>query len=327
MDRVPLINRRSLLASIGASLAVPYSRVAAQQPGRTITVVVPYTAGTGIDTVARVVAGELQQRWGQPVVVDNRPGASGIPGFQAVGRAAPDGHTLLMAGPSFTMNVSLLPNANYDPVGGFTPVIECSRDAMALAVHPSLPAASVREFLQYVSSRPGTANYGSPGSGTPQHLAMELLKVTAKTELQHVPHKGMAGAVTSLVGGHVSAMFVPLNVALPLANGGKIRLLAVSSSSRALSAPDLPTFAEQGLSEVEVGIWIGLLAPAATPQGIAGKYNTAINEIIRSPDVAARLAKQSFTIVGGTPQSFAGFLAKDVAKWRAVAQRAGIVLR
>jgi tripartite-type tricarboxylate transporter receptor subunit TctC len=231
-----------------------------------------------------------------------------------------------MAGPSFTMNVSLLQSANYDPVGGFTPVIECSRDAMALAVHPSLPAASVREFLQHVQLRPGAANYGSPGPGTPQHLAMELLKATAKADLQHVPHKGMGGAVTSLVGGHVSAMFIPLNVALPLARDGKIRLLAVSSSSRASLAPDLPTFAEQGLIEVEVGIWIGLLAPPGTPQGIVTKYNGAINEIIQSPDVAARLAKQSFTTVGGTPQSFSDFLAKDVAKWRTVAQRAGIAL-
>lgn len=325
MNGTSLMDRRWFLASIGAA-AVTSSSAAAQQSGRTITIVVPYTPGTGVDTVARVIAGELQQRWGQPVIVDNRPGASGVPGIQAVGRAAADGHTLLMAGPSFTMDVSMLQSASYDPVGGFAPIVECSRDAMALAVHPSLPAASVREFLQHVQSQSGTANYGSPGTGTPHHLAMELLKTAARADLQHVPHKGMGGAVMSLVGGHVSAMFIPLNVALPLAKDGKIRLLAVSSSSRASLTPDLPTFAEQGLSEVEVGIWIGLLAPAGTAQGIITKYNAAINEIIRSSNVATRFARQNFTTAGGTPESFADFLTKDVAKWRTVGQRTGIAL-
>jgi tripartite-type tricarboxylate transporter receptor subunit TctC len=274
-----------------------------------------------------MIGGELQQHWGQPVIVENRAGASGIPGIQAVERAAADGRTLLMVGPSFTMNVSLLHSVNYDPVGGFTPIVECYRDAMALAIHPSVPAASVREFLQYVQSRRGMVNYGSPGFGTPQHLAMELLKITAGTDLQHVPHKGLGSAITSLVGGHVSAMFVPLNVALPLAKDGKIRLLAVSSSSRAASAPELPTFAEQGWSEVEVDIWIGLLAPQGMPQGIVAKFNDAINDIIRSPAVVTRLAKQSFTAIGGAPQSFSDFLKTDVAKWRAVTRRAGMSLR
>jgi tripartite-type tricarboxylate transporter receptor subunit TctC len=326
MSRARFFNRRFLLASIGACLAASYSQAFAQLSGRTVTIIVPYTPGTGVDTIARVIASELQKRWGQTVIVDNRPGASGIPGMQAVARAEPDGHTLLMAAPSFTMNASLLPNANYDPVGDFTPIIECARDSMALAVHPARPAASVREFLQYVKSRSDAANYGSPGSGTPQHLAMELLKIAAKIEIQHVPHKGMAGAVTSLVGGHVDAMFIPLNVALPLAKDGKIKLLAVSSVSRAALAPDVPTFAEEGLSDVAVGIWIGLFAPAKTGHEIVAKYNATINEMLRSLVVAAQLAKQGFTTVGGTPDAFADFIAGDVSRWRTVTQKAGIVL-
>ena len=205
---------------------------------RPITIIVPYSPGTGPDILARLIGEEIQQRWGQPVVVDNKPGATGNIGTQIAARAAPDGHTLLMTTNPITANISLLKNVPYDPVKSFAPVIFVGTGALALAVHPSLPATSFQEFIDYVKARPGEINFGSPGVGGPHHLAMELLKLVTKTDMKHIPYRGSAGATNDLIGGHVSVAFQSIHVIMPMAQNNQVRLLAIASKERSRVAPE-----------------------------------------------------------------------------------------
>jgi tripartite-type tricarboxylate transporter receptor subunit TctC len=297
--------------------------VTGQEPGQPITLVVPYSAGTGPDILARTIGEELQQRRGQVVIIENRPGASGNIGTQMVARAVPDGHTLLMIANPFTANVSLMKSVPYDPVKNFAPIIKVATGSLALTVHPSVPARSVTEFIGYVKLRPGQLNYSSPGIGTPHHLAMELLKLTAKIDLKHVPYKGSAGATQDLVGGHVSAAFQAVHVAVPLTASNQLRLLGVASKERSPAVPQVPTLTEDGLP-IEVDLWFGVLAPAGTAAAIVGRYNKEINEIIGMPQIAERLAKQGLTVVGGTPERLGDFIAQDMVRWQKVVWEAGI---
>jgi tripartite-type tricarboxylate transporter receptor subunit TctC len=306
-----------------AGFAAGGDATAQKLSGRAITIIVPFTPATGPDIVARTIGGELQQRWGQPVVIDNKPGATGKIGAYAAARAAPDGHTLLITGP-FTQNISLFKNLPYDPVKSFTPIMKVAAGSIALTVHPSVPANSTQEFVDYVNGRPGRINYASPGVGTAHHLTMELFKLTAQINVMHIPHKDFGGAIASLVGGHVSAMFIPLHAALPPAQDRMIRLLAVASKERVHAAPELPTLAEQGWPGFEADVWSGMLAPAGTPPEIVAKYNTTINEILRTPQVAERLAKQGLVAIGGSPERFAEFIANDMVKWQKLVKEAGI---
>jgi tripartite-type tricarboxylate transporter receptor subunit TctC len=297
---------------------------AAQVAGRPITIIVPYTPGTGIDILARALGVELTKHWSQPVVVDNKPGASGNIGTQVASRAAPDGQTLLMIAKTFVTNGSLFKSVPYDPVKSFVPVIKLATGSIVLAVHPSVPADSVSAFVQYVKARPGEVNYGSPGFATPHHLAMELFKHATQTNLVHIPYKGTSGVMSDLVGNHVSAMFVPTHVALPLAADKQIRILGVASAERVAAAPDVPTLAEQGVTGFEVDIWFGLLAPAGTPADVVARYNEVINEFLRSPPVMGALAKQGLITAGGAPAVLGELIASDMAKWQRVIQQAGI---
>ena len=318
-----MTRRRVLLTGVAVAIA-PLTRVAAQAPGRPITMIVPYSPATGPDILARIIGDELQNRWNQAVVIDNKPGASGNIGAQFVSRAAPDGNTVLMTTNPFTANISLLKNVPYDPVTSFTPIVEVGVGALALAVHPSVPATTAQEFIAYVKARPGEVNYGSPGVGTPHHLAMELFKLTAKVDMRHIPYRGSAGATSDLLGGHVQAGFQAIHVILPMAKAGQVRLLGLASKERVKVAPDLPTLQEQGLTDFEVDLWFGILAPAGTPAEVVAHYNTTVNEILRTPEVVEKLGRQGLTVVGGTPEQFAAFIAKDIVKWRDVVKEAGI---
>jgi tripartite-type tricarboxylate transporter receptor subunit TctC len=314
---------RSLLVA-AIAIAMGSSGTAAQVAGRTITIVVPFTPGTGADILARVVGEEIAQRWGQPVIVDNKPGASGTIGNQLVARAPPDGHTLLMAPPSFAQNVGLLKSIPYDPVKSFAPIIQVAEGYNALVVHPSVSATSTQAFIDYVKARPGQVNYGSPGHGTPHHLSMELFKLATRIDVKHIPARGSAPAVQDLVGGHVNAMFLPIHVSLPLAKANQVRLLGVAARERVKVAPDVPTLAEQGFTAVEFDFWYGMLAPAATPRETVARYNAVVNEILRSPRVAEKLAGQGLVAVGGTPERLGQLVAGEVAKWLRVVKEAGI---
>jgi tripartite-type tricarboxylate transporter receptor subunit TctC len=322
--------RRSLLKLLpsivmATALAFGLGAAAAQAPGRTITIIVPFTAGAGPDILARTIGEELSQRWGQPVVVDNKPGASGNIGAQLASRAASDGHTLMMTTNPFAANPSLFRSVPYDPVKSFAPIIFVGTGALALVVHPSVPATNTQAFIDYLKARPGQVNYGSPGIGTPHHLAMELFKLTTKTDLKHVPYRGSAGATQDLLGGHVSAGFQAVHVILPMAQANQVRLLAAASKERVRVAPDLPTLHEQGLTGFEVDLWFAILAPAGTPPAVVNRYNAAINEVLRTPAVVEKLAKQGLTVSGGTPEKLAEFLTADIAKWQKVVKDAGII--
>jgi tripartite-type tricarboxylate transporter receptor subunit TctC len=224
----------------------------------------------------------------------------------------------------FTNNVALFKNLPYDPIKGFEPIIYVGKGALALVVHPSVSVKSTQEFIDYVKARPGQVNYGSPGHGTPHHLAMELFKLTTKTDLKHIPYRGSAGATQDLVGGHVSAGFQAIHVIMPVANNNQVKLLAGASQDRIPTAPNLPTLAEQGLKDFNVDLWYAILAPAGTPKDIVAKYNTTLNEILQKPEIKEKLAKQGLVTAGGSPDVLRDFLPKEIAKWQNVVKEAGI---
>jgi tripartite-type tricarboxylate transporter receptor subunit TctC len=312
---------------VAAALVLAWSISPAQPQGvssGTITIVVPYTAGTGIDIVARIVGEDLQQRWNQTVVVDNKPGASGNIGTQYAATRPGDGHTLMMIANTFVTNVGLFKSLSYDPQKSFAPIAEVATGALALAVHPSVPAPSAQALIAYAKANPDKLNYASPGRGTPQHLAMELFKQTAKVELVHVPYTGSAGAVRDLVAGHVQAMFIPVHTVLPLAQDNQVRMLAVGSAKRSWLAQDVPTLTEAGLTGLEVDLWYALLAPAGTSPEIVARYNKAVNEILATPKVREQLEKQGMTARGGTAEDLARLIATDQARWIKVIRDAGI---
>lgn len=325
MDRLKIIKRvlrLCLSLFLGAVMLVP---AAAQGlSNRPITIIVPYSPGTGPDVMARVVGEGLQKRWDQPVVIDNKPGATGNIGTQSVARAPADGHTLLMTSNPFTTNVSLFSHLPYDPVKSFVPIIDVGAGALALCVHPAVPATNVQEFIDYAKLHQGELNYGSPGVGGPHHLAMELLKQITKIDIKHVPYRGSAGATQDIVGGHVAGGFLSLSIAAPLAKNGSLRILGVASKERVRTSPELPTLAEQGVAGFEAELWFGLLAPAGTSHEIIERYSTTINEIVRDPHVVELAATQGVVTRGGTPEQLAEFLVRDIATWQQVVKEAGI---
>jgi tripartite-type tricarboxylate transporter receptor subunit TctC len=323
MTRRNLSRRQFGKAALGLTL-VPRPLAAEKLSDRPITIVVPFTAGTGIDILARILGEELQQRWGQAVTIENRPGASGNIGSQYAAMRSPDGHTLMMTVNTFVMNVSLFKSVPYDPQKSFAPIAEVAIGALALAVHPSVAAPSAQALVALAKANPSKITYASPGRGTPQHLAMELLKLTAQIELVHVPYSGSAGAVRDLVGGHVGAMFIPLHTVLPLARDQQLRLLAVGSDVRSALAPEVPTFAEEGLAGINIDLWYALLAPADTPPDIIGRYNQVVNDILRTPKVRDALTAQGLSARGGSPADLAQLIASDMARWAKVVKDAKI---
>jgi tripartite-type tricarboxylate transporter receptor subunit TctC len=291
---------------------------------RTITIVVPFSPGSGPDLLARLAAEQLRSRWGQTVIVDNRPGASGNIGAALASRAPADGHTLLLYINTVLLNAALTPNLPFDPVKGFAPIIEIARGSLALAVHKSIDVADAKALVAAAQAKPDDITYASPGRGTPHHFAMELFKLRTSSVLRHVPFSGTSGAVTALVGGHVQSMFIPVHVGLSHAREGRIRLLAVGSKQRTPLAPDVPTLAEQGIVDAEVDLWYGLSAPANTPADIVGRFNTVLNEVLADPKVKELLQGQGLVGAGGSTKAFADLIASDLPRWTEVVQRAGL---
>jgi tripartite-type tricarboxylate transporter receptor subunit TctC len=313
-----MATRRAWLALGAAALA---AGTAPAQDGP-VTLVVPYTPGTGPDLLARLLSPSLRQALGQPVIVDNRAGASGNTGAQVVARAAPDGRTLLLPANTFVMNPSLFRQVPYDPVGSFTPIIRISRGDLVLAVNPGIAAEDAQSFAAL--ARGQSLDYASPGSGTPQHLGMALFGLEAKVALNHVPYRGSAPAIQDLIGPRVAAMVLPLHTALPLAEAGQIRLLAIGSPTRAAAAPGVPTMAEAGFPGVEVDLWYGLLGPAGLPAPLLARLNGAVNAWAALPATQAQLRAQGMQPVGGTPGEFAVTIGADLARWAGVIRAAGI---
>ena len=314
------MDRRSLVA---LALAAGGPRIArAQSLEGPITILVPFTPGTGVDILARLIAPFLQARFAQPFVVENRPGASGNIGTQAAARAAPDGRTLLLQANTFVMTPSLYKQVPYDPVGSFTPIIRLTRGDLVLAVHPGVAATDARSFAALARST--TLNYASPGNGTPQHLAMELFRLVADVRMNHVPYRGSAPAIQDLIAGRVSAMVLPVHTAIPLAAAGHVRLLSVGSPQRSAAVPDVPTMAEAGFPGAEVDLWYGLLGPANLPAAIREALRSALDEWLRLAATKEQLQAQGMTTVGGRSDDFAALIASDGDRWASIIRRAGL---
>lgn len=289
-----------------------------------IRVIVPFTPGTGMDSLARLFAEQVRSRWGSTVVVDNRPGASGNIGSLAVAQAAPDGTTLMMTANTFVITPPLYRNVPYDVVKDFAPVGQVAIGQLALAVHPSLNVATLREFIAAAKAAPGRIDYASPGVGTPQHLAMESLKLAAGISLTHIPYRGSAGAVQDLVGGTVKAMILPVHTARPLALDNRIRLLGVAGAARAPALPELATFQEQGLGGFAVDLWYGLYAPGRTPPEIIAQLNAEVVAIFADPGVRETVGRLGMSVKSGPPAALAQLTRDDLAAWTRVINTAGI---
>lgn len=312
------LGRRALVA---AALALP---AAARAQARSVTILVPFSPGTSIDTLARLTAEHLRRARGVAAAVENRVGGSGVIASQAVARGPHDGSMLLVTTNTFVTTPSLLPSLPYDPIGDFAPVIHLASVGMALCVHAEVPARDVAGFVAALREKPGALAYGSPGVGSPQHLAMALFLQRTGTQALHVPYRGSAGALPDLSAGRVAAMFVPVNAAVPLAADGKVRLLAVAQPRRSAQAPEVPTMAEAGFAGLEIEVWFGLLGPAGMPAAQVQRLNLELNAMLEDPATRALLARQELEPKGGTVEGFAGLLNGERARWARVIQEAGI---
>ena len=294
-------------------------------PAKTIKIIVPFTPGTGIDILARTLGQKLGDDWKTTVVIENRPGASGNIGTEAVARAAADGYTLLMTANTIVLNRSLFKTIPYDPITDFAPVAPLAIGRLALVTHPSLGVKSLEAFVALAKKQPGKLNYGSPGNGTPHHLAMELFKSKTGIDVVHVPYKGSAGAVADLVGGQINVMFLPVHVALPFVDSGKLDMLAAGGESRASATPNVPSLAEAaGIRDIDTDIWYALYAPAGTPNEIVAKLNAEMNAALKSADIADTLAKQGLQPTGGSPEELGRLTRADLERWSVVVRNAKI---
>jgi tripartite-type tricarboxylate transporter receptor subunit TctC len=320
--------RVSARTVIAIALACCIANVSAQTqpayPQRNVQVVVPYTPGTGADIIARALGPRLAERWKVAVIVDNRPGATGIIGTEYVAKAATDGHVLLMTATSFATTPALTPKLPFDPIRSFAPVVQVAASELTLVVHPQLPVKSVRELIQLAKRRPGQLHYSSPGNGGPQHLTTELIKLETGIDIVHVPHKGASGAIADLIGGHVQAMVAATQTVSPQVRSGKARMLAVMSNQRSAAFPDVPTMKEQGLPGLVVETWYGLFAPSGTTEAIVAKLNAEMNSLLSEVEVRQVLGRQGMSTVGGAPEHFAGLIRTDLARWARVVAAAKI---
>lgn len=313
---------RSLVFSIAAVLV---AGPALAWPDQAITLVVPYTPGTGIDLVARQLAARLPQKLGQPVIVENVAGASGNIGSDRVARAKPDGYTLMVQVNTLVMNKSLYKSLPYDPVNDFTPVALTSWGTLLLVTNPkSQTAMTVAQVVAQAKAEPGKLTYATPGVGTPHHLAMALFVQSTGVDLLHVPYKGTAGAVTDLLGGRIDFMFLPVHVALQHIQAGKLRAVATGSAKRLPQLPQVPTLAEAGLAVDNVDMWYGVLAPKGTPAAIVERLNREIAAVVNDPDVAKAFEAQGMVPASTSPSEFGKLIVKDAKRWEDVVRRGNI---
>ncbi|MCS6932121.1 MAG: tripartite tricarboxylate transporter substrate binding protein [Acetobacteraceae bacterium] len=319
--RAPFLPRRALFA-LAAAPALPAA--AQTRPDGPVTIIVPFTPGTVQDILARLLAPFLQSALGQPVVVDNRSGASGVIGTGAVARAAPDGRTLLIQGVPFVMAPPLMRALPYDPATGFTPITRICEGHVLLCVHPSLPVRSVEEFVALARARGGELDYGSPGNGTAHHMIMELFRLRAGIRLTHIPYRGTAPAVQDLLGGRIPAMMVPVPVALPHVQGGRLRALAIGSERRSPELPTVPTFAEAGYPLEGATLWYGLFGPPAMPPPLVAALHALVREWLADPRTAETLRAQMLEPLAEPPDAFAAFIARQLPHWAQVVREAGI---
>jgi tripartite-type tricarboxylate transporter receptor subunit TctC len=309
---------KTLAAALMLALAVP-AHAQDAWPSKPVRIVVPFSQGTGGDALARLVAPRLTERWKQPVIIDNRAGASGTIGSAQVAAAAPDGHTLLLAVNTFTVAPALVKKLSYDPVKDFAGVGIFVITSYAFAVNPALPAKDLEEFASVVKKSPGRYNYASPGNGTVHHLAVEMMKQRLGLDMQHVPYKESSGATLATVSGEVQAMIMPIPTAAPHHQAGKLRVIAVTGGARSPLFPEAATFSERGMDYMDAAQgWYGFMAPAKTPRAIVNRMNQDIRAAMDLPEMRQFVGKQSMVPHPGTPEEMDRVIRTNVANWARV---------
>jgi tripartite-type tricarboxylate transporter receptor subunit TctC len=292
-------------------------------PNKQITLVVPYTTGSTADLLARHIGNKLSTKLSVPIIVDNRAGAAGVIGSDFVAKSAPDGYTILFTATSHASVAAIRNKLPYDPIQGFSAISLLATSAMGLVINPNLPFNTYQDFIAYVKSNPNQYTYSSPGTGTTQHLAMELLKQKAALEILHVPYKGISGAITDLIGGHVQASVVSLQAANTYIQSGQLKMLAIFSEERSKAFPKVPTLKQVGMNEV-VDTWYGVLGPAKLPSEIIQKLNTEMNLQLYTPELKDLMDKQGLNQVGGPSERMQNLLQTDISKWKLVVKNGNI---
>jgi len=316
-----------MLLSILAIVVSASGGLAQTYPSRAITIVVPFAAGGATDVVARLIGERLSAKLGQPVLIENKSGANGAIGSALVAKANPDGYMLVMGGVNtHAMNDSIVKPPLYSSTKDFAPIGLIAEIPIAIVVHPSLGVSTLPEMIKLVKEKPNTISYGSSGTGGPHHLAMEMFKSIAKLDMPHVPYRGGAPQLNDLLAGHIKIGVVGLPPVLPHLNAGTLRALAVVEGQRSELLPNVPTIAEQGFPGFAVNYWMGLLAPAKTPNDVIARLSKELTLILDEPDVAPALRKQGATILRGTPEEFSKLIASEVPRWAAVVNNIGATL-
>ena len=318
------LSRRRALAATAALGLTPNLARAQTFPSKPVRLVVPYSAGGGADTTARLIAPKLQEALGQTIVVDNKPGAGGMIGDEIVAKAPPDGHTLLIGAFAHAVNPALFARMAFRTPEDFAPVSLLVTVPELLVITPSHPAKSVAELVALARAQPGKLSYASSGNGSAQHLAAELFKMRTGTDIQHVPYKGGALAVADVAAGHVPFYFGNMSSALPQARGGRVRALAVTSAARSPAAPDVPIIAEAGVKDCEISEWNALIAPASTPPQVIARLHAEVAKIMRMEEIRAKFADLGADAVGSTPDELAAFMRAEMVKWAEVVKAANI---
>jgi len=295
-------------------------------PNQAIRMVVPYPPGGPTDITARVVAAEMSKTIGQSVVIDNRPGASGMIGSEMVTKAAPDGYTLLANASIHVINPSVYPDMRFDAIKDFTPITQLAQVPLVLVVPANSPIKSVKDLVEYAKANPGKVNFGSAGSASAQHLAGESFKIAAGIQMQHIPYKGSAPALTDLAGGQLQLMFDSMSSATPMINSGKLRAIAVTTTVRAKARPDLPTIAESGFPGFDISTWYAYWAPKGTPADIIEKLAASAAQALKNPEVIAKYEAMGAEPVGSTPAQFAAYVESEAKKWNDIVKKSGAKL-
>jgi tripartite-type tricarboxylate transporter receptor subunit TctC len=314
---------RLKLVLVLVAAAIAWPAAAQDYPARNVKIIVPFGAGGPADVYARFIGQHLSEALKRSFVIENRPGAGAVIGTDEAAKAPPDGYTLLMMSNTHTTNETLIPQKPYQLMRDFVPVAPVNYSDLLLVVHPSVPANNLSEFVAYAKARPGALNYASSGPGTPYHMAGELFKAMSGTDIVHVPHRGSGEARNSVIGGHVQMMIDAITTMAPNAEAGQVRALAVTGQKRSDVLPTVPTVAEAGVPGYEATIWLGIMAPAATPRPIVEKLNGEIAKVLKRPEVQQAWAKQGAVPMIMTPAEFDRYLRDDIEKWARVVKLSG----
>lgn len=320
---------RLMTATLGmafAALAL-IAPAQAEYPDRPIRIIVPYTPGGTVDVLARLIGPKLTQAWGQPIVVENRPGAGGNIGADVASKAPPDGYTLFLSTNSpLTINVAAYKNVKYDPLRDFEPIMVVGQNGLLLVTNPSFQAKSLKEFIDLAKAKPTEISVGSSGLGNTAHLSIEQLNKIAGIKLTHIPYRGGVPSLTAVVAGEVPAAFSDIVPAMPLVREGRLRALATTSKQRAGIAPDIPTMSESGLPGFDIVAWIGLVGPAGMPKDVVAKLRSAIGKALADPEIRSKLDTMGIDPSPVAPDQFAAFLREEVPRWKAIVNDAGVTL-